>query len=389
MKTILLAITGSISFYKAYEILSLLKKAGFDVKIALSDGALKFVNESSFQALSKYPVLSSNTEDWSKNISHITYSKVDLIILAPASVNTINKLAYGICDNVFMDTLIASKAKFLIAPSANTNMLENFATQKAIKILKEQNYTFVEPSTKILACGDLGKGALAEVETIVEAAKRELYKEEFYKDKKVVISGGATTEKIDDVRAITNFSSGKMAKALADAFYYKGAEVELITSKPSKANYKVSSFSSSQELYQALKASNLKENDLLLMAAAVSDFVMKEEFSGKIKKEEKQEELTLLLKKNMDILQELKSLNCKKIGFKLESDKDKAKENALKSMKKKALDAVALNVLNDEMAFGSDKTKILFINKKEEFLLQGSKQEVAEEFTKAAKSLYE
>lgn len=389
MKSILLAITGSISFYKAYEILSLLKKAGFDVKIALSKGALSFVNESSFQALSSHPVLSSNTEDWSKNINHIAYSKVDLVILAPASVNTINKLAYGICDDVFMATLIASKAKFLIAPAANTNMLENFATKKAIELLKEQNYTFVEPLTKTLACGDEGKGALAEVETIVEAAKRELYKEEFYKDKKVVISGGATTEKIDEVRAITNFSSGKMAKALADAFYYKGAEVELITSKPSKANYKVSSFTSSQELLSALKASNLKENGLLIMAAAVSDFVIKEEFSGKIKKEEGQEEISFHFKKNIDILQELKELKCKKIGFKLESDKERAKENALKTKEKKALDAISLNILNDEMTFGSDDSKILFISDKEEKLLQGSKKELAKEFTDLAKSLYE
>lgn len=388
MKTILLAVTGSISFYKSYEILSALKKCGFDVKIALSDGALKFVNESSFEALSNYPVISSNSENWSKGIDHINYSKVDLVLIAPASVNTINKLAHGICDSVFMDCLIASKAKFLIAPAANTNMLENFATKRAIEILKEQNYTFVEPVVKTLACGDVGKGALAEVNTIVECVKKELFEDEFFKNKRVVITGGATSEKLDSVRAITNFSSGKMAKALADAFYYKGCEVELISSFLVQSNYKVTKFNSSKELLSALKEANLQNDDILIMAAAVSDFVIKDEFEGKIKKDES-EFISFTFKKNIDILNELKDIKCKKIGFKLETDKNIARQNAINSMQKKDLDAICLNILNDEMEFGSQNTKIEFITKKTQTLLKGTKEQVGNDIVNLVKSLYE
>ena len=143
---------------------------------------------------------------------------MDLVLIAPASVNTINKLTAGICDNVFMQTLIAaSHVPLVFAPAANNNMIEHFATQNSLEILKKNGALIVEPVLKTLACGDVGKGGLASPEVIVEAAIKKLSKPLFV-GKKVVITGGATTEKVDDVRAITNFSSGKMAIALARAF---------------------------------------------------------------------------------------------------------------------------------------------------------------------------
>ena len=176
-KKILLGVCGSISFYKAFEILSSLKKLGADVYIMLSDGALKFVNYEAFEALSNHKVLCTKTENWQEGINHIEYSKMDLIVLAPASVNSINKLAHGFCDNIFIETLIASKAPIIIAPAANTNMLENEITKDSIKKLKEKGVKFIEPVTKTLACGDVGKGALAEIESIINAVKKEFLKD--------------------------------------------------------------------------------------------------------------------------------------------------------------------------------------------------------------------
>ena len=210
-KKILLAVCGSIAFYKAFEILSLLKKQGADVYVALSDGALEFCSVSGFEALSEHKILSSQTQNWQDGVNHIAYSKMDLVLIAPASVNTINKLTAGICDNVFIQTLIAaSHVPLVVAPAANNNMIEHFATQNSLEILKKNGALVVEPVLKTLACGDVGKGGLASPEVIVEAAIKRLSKP-LFAGKKVVITGGATTEKIDDVRAITNFSSGKMA----------------------------------------------------------------------------------------------------------------------------------------------------------------------------------
>ena len=198
-KKILLAVCGSIAFYKAFEILSLLKKQGADVYVALSDGALEFCSVSGFEALSEHKILSSQTQNWQDGVNHIAYSKMDLVLIAPASVNTINKLTAGICDNVFMQTLIAaSHVPLVVAPAANNNMIEHFATQNSLEILRKNGALVVEPVLKTLACGDVGKGALASPEVIVEAAIKRLSRP-LFAGKKVVITGGATTEKIDDV----------------------------------------------------------------------------------------------------------------------------------------------------------------------------------------------
>ena len=232
-KKVLLAVCGSISFYKTFEILSALKKADYDVYVALSDGASEFVSYKAFEALCDHPVLCSGNEDWQKGVHHINYAKVDLVVIAPATANTINKLAWGVCDNVFLQTLNAAfaKAKVVIAPAANPALLENNITKNCIEMLKTNvNALFVEPIEKVLACGDEGKGGLATTEAIMQTVKRALNKDKFWEGKNVVVTGGPTTEKIDTIRGVTNFSSGKTAKAIADAFYYLGANVTLISS---------------------------------------------------------------------------------------------------------------------------------------------------------------
>ena len=386
-KKILLAVCGSIAFYKAFEILSLLKKQGADVYVALSDGALEFCSVSGFEALSEHKILSSQTQNWQDGVNHISYSKMDLVLIAPASVNTINKLTAGICDNVFMQTLIAaSHVPLVVAPAANNNMIEHFATQNSLEILKKNGALVVEPVLKILACGDVGKGGLASPEVIVEAAIKRLSKP-LFAGKKVVITGGATTEKIDDVRAITNFSSGKMARALARAFYYAGAEVKLLASfETANEPFDSLKFSSSSELLELCK-SECEGANLLVMCAAVSDFVPTK-IDGKIKKEDVGESLNLSLKRNVDILQSLKELKCKKIGFKLEISNENALKSARSMLEKKGLDAVCLNILGEKNGFASEQNEINFITRGGETLLPlASKDEIAGRIVELAANL--
>ena len=386
-KKILLAVCGSIAFYKAFEILSLLKKQGADVYVALSDGALEFCSVSGFEALSEHKILSSQTQNWQDGVNHIAYSKMDLVLIAPASVNTINKLTAGICDNVFMQTLIAaSHVPLVVAPAANNNMIEHFATQNSLEILKKNGALVVEPVLKTLACGDIGKGGLANPEVIVEAAIKRLSRP-LFAGKKVVITGGATTEKIDDVRAITNFSSGKMARALARAFYYAGAEVKLLASfETSSEPFDCLKFSSSSELLELCK-SEYEGANLLVMCAAVSDFVPTK-IDGKIKKEDVGESLNLSLKRNVDILQSLKEFKCKKIGFKLEISSESALKNARSMLEKKGLDAVCLNILGEKNGFASEQNEVNFITRGGETLLPlASKDEIAGRIVELAANL--
>lgn len=356
-KTILLAISGSIAFYKAYELISLFKKEGFRVKVLLSNGLLKFASKMSFEALAD-EILCEENENWKNSNNHIAFSKdVDLILFAPASVNSINKLALGIADNLFIQTLIAANKPLIIAPAANTNMYHHFSTQNSLALLKKNQALIIEPISKILACKDEGIGALAEVKDIFNISKRELLKQSFWCDKEVVISGGGTKEKIDNVRCVSNFSSGKMAKAIADAFYFLGAKVTLLSSVYFDTPYFLKSFESSRELKELLEQNSNK--DYLIMAAAVSDFIP--EFKkGKIKKNEHLEGLNLYLRLNEDLLKNL-NFKGKKIGFKMEFDAQNALENAKKSLNDKKLDMVCLNILEEENYFGSSKNEIHFI----------------------------
>lgn len=383
-RDILLAVCGSISFYKAYEILSLLKKNGANVRVLLSDGALKFTTPIGFEALSN-GVLSSLNESWVGELDHISFSKNDLIIIAPATANSINKIALGIADNIFLQTILAASCPKIIAPAANHNMLQNPATTRNLEILKDDGFIIIEPIAKTLACLDYGKGGLNEPWIIVETAKRVLNQDKFYQGKKVIITGGPTIEKIDDARAITNHSSGKMAKALADSFYYAGADVVFISSVDFDTPYETIKFKSSNELLNALNSQKVTQNDILVMCAAVSDFICLNPKDGKIKKDQMGDKIELKL--NIDILKNL-NLKCKKIGFKMEMDAQNALNNAKNMLIDKNLDAVCLNILNDEIKFGSIKTQISFITK--DSITQtdlAPKELIASQITKLVKNL--
>ena len=397
---ITLCVSSSISFYKAFEILSLLRHANAKVRVAMSEQTLKFCSPLAFEALSGECVLVGDN----KPLAHIEYAKCDLMIIAPATANTINKIALGIADNAMLSCILACRAPKLIAPAANTAMLENPATQNSLKVLKERGFVVVNSCEKTLACGDVGKGALASPKDIVLSAARMLGTNSRISSinsripsansriSKVIITAGACYEMIDDVRAITNLSSGKMGLALAFAYYLRGFDVTLISSAQnlpkSMENLEFLSFKSSAELLEILKNKKLAKDDLLGMAAAISDYIPSQKAKGKIKKSGAN--LNLELKENIDILSSLKELKCKKIGFKMEMDEQSALGSAKNMLENKALDAVCLNVLKAQNYFGSEQNEVLFITKNSQKMLKmASKHEIAAQIARLSENLSE
>ena len=397
---ITLCVSSSISFYKAFEILSLLRRANAKVRVAMSEQTLKFCSPLAFEALSGECVLVGDN----KPLAHIEYAKCDLMIIAPATANTINKIALGIADNAMLSCILACRAPKLIAPAANTAMLENPATQNSLKVLKERGFVVVSSCEKTLACGDVGKGALASPKDIVLSAARMLGVNSRIPSEnskipsansrisKVIITAGACYEMIDDVRAITNLSSGKMGLALAFAYYLRGFDVTLISSAQnlpkSMENLEFFSFKSSADLLEILKNKKLAKDDLLVMAAAISDYIPSKKAKGKIKKSGAN--LNLELKENIDILSSLKELKCKKIGFKMEMDEQSALSSAKNMLENKALDAVCLNVLKAQNYFGSEQNEVLFITKNSQKMLKmASKHEIAAQIARLSENLSE
>ena len=385
-KKILLGVTGSIAIYKSLELIRLLTKAGANVKVVMSEAAKKFVTPLTFETLSGNKVLDEQSESWTDDHNHIkTTQWADLFVIAPASANTIAKLANAIADNMLLQCALAYPNKKIIAPSANTNMLNNPITQGNLKMLAIANYEIISTQTKELACKTIGDGAMAEPLEIFWHIAKELLKESFWEDRRVIVTGGGTIEKIDDVRYISNFSSGKMASALATALFCKGADVNLIATRFDtdlpQAMHKID-VASTEEMLEFVtdsvriakkgklsKASLITDKPIeliqkepyLFMAAAVSDYVPAFAQSGKLKKEMLGESWKLELKKNVDILKSIDKNGIKVVGFKAEIDKEKAKENALAQLTNKGVDAVCLNILNDEKSFGTDDNAIEFI----------------------------
>ncbi|KFL35336.1 MULTISPECIES: bifunctional phosphopantothenoylcysteine decarboxylase/phosphopantothenate--cysteine ligase CoaBC [unclassified Sulfurospirillum] len=395
-KKILLGVTGSIAIYKALELIRLFIKAGAEVKVLMSEDAKRFITPLTFEAISQNKVLHADTESWSEGLSHIHTGKwADLFVIAPASVNTINKLSHGIADNLLTQTAIAFTKTIVLAPSANTNMMLNPITQESLLKLETLGYEIIAPQSKLLACNDEGVGALADVEQIFYHCARLLLKEAFWSEREVVITGGGTMEKIDDVRCLTNFSSGKQASALALAFYLRGANVTLISSGETPQINAINTLhvKSTAELHAALLSqmqyvTKNEKTPYLLMAAAVSDYVPIKTHEGKLKKEELGESYTLELKRNVDVLTSLPKRGFKMVGFKAEIDESKALANASVMLEKKGLDAVCLNVLKEQNSFGSSKNEVHFITAShvQKFALAG-KFEIAEQIVKQCSHL--
>ncbi|CAA6801828.1 MAG: Phosphopantothenoylcysteine decarboxylase (EC / Phosphopantothenoylcysteine synthetase (EC [uncultured Sulfurovum sp.] len=372
-KSILLGVTGSISAYKACDIARLFVKAGAQVHVVMTASSERFVSALTFEALTRNPVLTDTSESWSSDLNHIDIGKkCDLFLISPCSANTINKLSQGIADNILTQTALAFTKEMLIAPAANTYMLSDPATLKSIQTLRDNNVTIIEAQEKLLACGDVGSGALAEPSEVFYAAARTLLKESFWENRQVVVTGGGSREKIDEVRYISNFSSGKMAKSLCLALYLKGADVSYITSMGAEGlplNIKVKHFEDAEALLEQTQMAldmakiNSSQEPYLFMVAAVADFKPKSPKKGKLKKSALGEIWNVELTQNPDVLSTLKRDGVTTIGFKAEMDNKEGLNNAVKLLTQKSVDAVCYNLLKDAKSFGGDENEITFITK--------------------------
>ena len=385
-KKILIGVTGSIAIYKTLDLIRLYIKSGAVVRVLMSESAKKFINPITFEAISQNKVLDENSENWDKNsdYNHIDIAKwADILVIAPASANTINKISCGIADNLLLQTVLACKKKIIIAPAANTNMIENPITIQSINNLKNLGFEVLQTQTKELICKDVGNGAMLEPIDIFQITCKELLKTSYWENRRVVLSGGGTVEKIDDVRYISNFSSGKMASSLATALYYLGADVSLVITRgyeniPKDIDLQI--VDSSQTMFLALQdklALKSLKKSFLFMVAAISDYIPKESFSGKLKKEQLGETWSLELAKNIDILATLNKSEIYAIGFKAEMDKKEAKTNAQNMLKNKNLDAVCLNILDENNSFGSQNNNIELILKDRSFDFSGDKLDIS------------
>lgn len=385
-KKILLGVTGSIAAYKSLELLRLFIKAGAEVRVVMTPAAKKFVAPLSFEALSRNRVLDDTNESWADDFNHIKIAGwADVFVIAPVTANTIAKLANGIADTMLTQCALAYSGIKIIAPSANTNMIQNPIIQAAQKMLAIANYEIVATQTKELACQVTGDGAMAEPQEIFWESARQLLKNDFWQDRRVIVTGGGTVEKLDDVRTISNRSSGKMASALATALFLRGADVNLIATRfesnlPSSIHtidvessaemndYLTDSIRiakkgklSKPSLIHDAPIALIQKEPFLFMAAAVSDYIPTHPQDGKLKKELLGESWTITMKQNSDLLASCNKEGIKTVAFKAETDSSVATDNAKKLLINKGVNAVCLNIIDDSNPFGSETNRIDFI----------------------------
>lgn len=362
-KTILIGITGGIAAYKICELIRRFKKNGADVRVVCTPNALNFVTKLTLQNLSQNEVYVEefNVKEWKPE--HISLAdESDIMLIAPATANTISKIACGIADNLLTSIACAFNKKMIIAPAMNCNMWNNITIQQNLDALKSRGVEILEPESGFLACGYLGKGRLCGVNKIFDAVKEWFNYSQKLQGKKVVITSGGTIEDIDPVRYISNYSSGKMGVALANSARQMGAEVVLITTKEIEAPYKIVKVKSALDMQKALDE-EFDDSDIVIMAAAVADYRVKEISAQKMKKGES-DCLTLELVKNPDILRTLcekKTSQCV-VGFCAESEN--LLENAKEKIAKKGCDfLVANDISRSDIGFGVDENEVVILDK--------------------------
>lgn len=361
-KNVVIGISGGIACYKACEVVSRLKKAGADVDVIMTKHATEFIQPLTFETLAKSKVVSDMFEPVSEyDINHISLAKkADLFLIAPATANVIAKFAEGIADDMLTTTYLASTAKKLICPAMNVNMFENAATQKHIEQLKTRGVEIMDSPSGLLACGDTGKGRMAEPEDIVKRVTEILTPSQDLDGLTILVTAGGTEEKIDDVRVITNRSSGKMGRALVEEAANRGAKVVFIHGNmkidvPESAA-KVTKVVTTAEMYDAV-TEQAKEADVIIMAAAPADYRPKEKYENKIKSDS----LTIQFVKNPDIAA---AVGKEKGGRKLvifSAETENLTENAVKKLIKKNADMVVANDVSLEGAGFETDTNIASI----------------------------
>ena len=367
-KNILIGITGGIAAYKICELIRMFKKHNANVKIVLTKHATEFITPLTLETLSQEPVYVNQFDYEDKKPEHIALCDwADVFLIAPASSNTIGKIANGICDNLLTSLACAFQKQMIFAPAMNTGMWNNKAVQKNIETLKTYGSVFIEPQEGYLACGTNGQGRLADLDKIFDTVCSILDRTNlFLKGKRVIITAGGTKENIDPVRYIGNYSSGKMGFALAKKAQEAGADVTLITSVPVTNNNisgKIINVTSAKEMFETVKK-EFENADILIMAAAVADFRPENTAGLKIKKEDTGE-ITIKLVKNPDILSEIckiKKQTQTVIGFCAESND--LIENAKKKILKKNCDWLVVNDISRmDTGFSSDYNEVYILDK--------------------------
>lgn len=360
-KTVLIGITAGIAAYKICELIRMFKREGANVRVVVTKTALNFVTELTLETLSQNEVHVDSFEKKEYKPEHIALcDEADVMVIAPATANTISKIANGICDNLLTSTVCAFSKPVIIAPAMNTNMWNNVFVQENLNKLEKNGYNILNPESGYLACGTSGEGRLCALEKIFDKTVEIISQNQVLAGKKILITAGGTIEKIDPVRYISNFSSGKMGLALADAAYSMGADVKLVSTFNTSKPYCVTKVESALEMHKEVLESDV---DCIIMAAAVADYRVKEYNDQKIKKTNDNNELQLSLVKNPDILKEVSSLkNTKVVGFCAESEN--LIENAKIKIKNKGCDyLVANDISRKDIGFSSDENEVYILDK--------------------------
>ena len=367
-KHIILGVTGSIAAYKAATLTRLLVKEGANVKVVMTPLAKEFITPLTMATLSKSPIMvdfyNPENGDWNSHVDLGLWA--DLYLIAPASANTIGKMAGGIADNLLLTTYLSAKCPVMVAPAMDLDMYKHPATQRNLKVLQSFGNIIIEPESGELASGLIGKGRMEEPERIVAFIADYFARQEDFKGKKVVVTAGPTYEKIDPVRFIGNYSSGKMGLAIAEEFAGRGAEVVLVcgpvnlkTSHPAIRRVDVES---AAQMYE-VTSKEFVNSDVAVLSAAVADFTPMEKADHKIKRGK--DDLLLELLPTKDIAAELgriKTASQLLVGFALETNDEEV--NALSKMQRKNLDMIVLNSLNDKGAgFSVDTNKVTILDK--------------------------
>ncbi|MCE2996140.1 MAG: bifunctional phosphopantothenoylcysteine decarboxylase/phosphopantothenate--cysteine ligase CoaBC [Cyclobacteriaceae bacterium] len=383
-KKILVGVSGSIAAYKSALLVRLLVKSGAEVKVVMTPAAKDFITPLTLSTLSKNPVLVEFTNGeqglWNNHVDLGLWA--DALVIAPASANTLSKMAHGQCDNLLLAVYLSARCPVFFAPAMDLDMLQHPSTKENIHKLESWGNHQINPTYGELASGLEGKGRMAEPEEIVSFLKNHFSTSQKLKGKKVLVTAGPTHEAIDPVRFIGNNSSGKMGFAIAEQLANEGAEVELVVGPthlaPTAQNVKVTRVTSAQQMYEACVA-RFPSMDVAVLAAAVADYRPIHTADQKIKKTN--DHLVIELTKTHDIAAELgkqKQAHQLMVGFALETENEKA--NALKKIATKNFDLIVLNSLNDAGAgFGHDTNKVAIIHKsgvEKNFSLK-SKKEVA------------
>ena len=362
-KTVLIGITGGIAAYKICELIRMFKRHNANVRVICTPNAMNFVTKLTLQNLSQNEVGIEEFEIPDFKPEHISYAdEADIMVIAPATANTVAKIANGICDNLLTSIVCAFKNPVVIAPAMNCNMWENLIIQENIQKLRSTGYEIIAPESGFLACGYNGTGRLADLNKIFDKTVEIINSKKKLTGKKIVITAGGTIEDIDPVRYISNYSSGKMGLALADEAFQQGAETVLITTKDIVRPYKIIKVKSADEMKQAVEA-DFGGADCVIMAAAVADYRVKNKAEQKMKKTDS-DSLTLELIKNPDILKELctKKTTQKVVGFCAESEN--LIENAREKIRKKGCDyLIANDISRKDIGFSSDYNEVVIFDK--------------------------